>query len=81
MDYNRFDVPNLRDRYDEKTIRELETMEENINKLKFQLVNITSLYEVSQRYRLWDYNLLILQLSKQNDSEMIAKLWKSYIYR
>ena len=68
-------------RYDEKTLRELSTMKEFIHQLQYQLVNLTTLYEIAFRYRMWEYNLLILQLSKQMDNELIHKLWKSYIYR
>jgi hypothetical protein len=56
-------------------------MEEYLHKLEYQLLNITNLYEICLRYRMWDYNVLILQLSKQSEMEIILKLWKSVIYR
>lgn len=85
QDYERYgtvdEAASLRDRYDEKTLRELDIMKEFIHQLQFQLVNLTTLYEIAFRYRMWEFNLLILQLSKQTDVELIQKLWKSYIYR
>jgi hypothetical protein len=80
-DFARYDFQNRSNQYDEKTVRELENMEEYLHKLEYQLLNITNLYEICLRYRMWDYNILILQLSKQSEMEIILKLWKSFIYR
>jgi hypothetical protein len=84
-DYHSYHLSNkaIANTYDEKTLKGLENIKETISKLQYSLLNITSLYEISYRYHLWNYNLLILQLSKQgnNEIELITKLWKSFIYR
>ena len=49
---------------------------------RLRLLPITELFhEICLPYKLWDLCLLILHVSKHEDSELVNKLWRSLIYR
>ncbi len=57
-------------------------MKEWVRKLKLKLLTISELFnEVCVTYNMWDMSLRLLQISNTVDEELIAKLWRSFIYR
>jgi hypothetical protein len=65
-----------------KTSENISIMEQNVHKLRFKLLTISELYhEICVPYKLWDISLLLLHASKSGEAELIAKLWRSFIYR
>lgn len=70
-----------RNRFDAAHARQLEQMERQVHRLRFQLVGITELFCECMLYRLWDVCLLLVKISKHNDQDLIARLWRSFIYR
>jgi len=60
----------------------LDIMERNVHRLRFKLLGITELYhDICGPYKLWDVSLLLLNASKTGDHDLVAKLWRSLIYR
>jgi hypothetical protein len=60
----------------------LDIMERNAHRLRFKLLGITELYhDICGPYKLWDVSLLLLNASKTGDHDLVAKLWRSLIYR
>jgi uncharacterized protein (DUF488 family) len=72
----------VRARYNESQRRSLDALEKAVQKVQHKLVPISELFhEVCMPYKLWDVSLLILNASKHDDVELIARLWRSFIYR
>jgi len=62
--------------------RSLDLLERAVQRSRFCLLPITELFhEICLPYKLWDLCLLILHVSKHDDSDLVAKLWRSLIYR
>jgi len=56
-------------------------MEQLISKLKFQLIDVSSLYsDICLFYNMFDLCLHILFISHEADVELINDLWSAYIY-
>lgn len=71
-----------RARYSEGQRRSLDMLERAVQKVQNQLVPITDLFhEICMPYKLWDVSLLVLHASKHDDEELVARLWRSFIYR
>lgn len=71
-----------RNRYSEGQRRSLDLMEEAVRRSRFLLLPITDLFhDICLPYKLWDLCLLILHVSKHEDGDLVAKLWRSLIYR
>ena len=67
---------------DRRTKENLEIMESNVYRLKYKLLTISELYhDICVPYKLWDISLLLLHASKSGDLDLVAKLWRSLIYR
>lgn len=71
-----------RARFSEGQRRSLDLMERAVQRCRLSLLPITDLFhEVCLPYKLWALCLLILHVSKHEDGELVAKLWRSLIYR
>ena len=69
-------------KYTENQRRDLDLMERVVTKANMKLLSITELFrEVCLPYKLWDVCLLLLHVSKHDEVELIARLWRSLIYR
>ena len=72
----------VKNSYNENQMRKLQRMEQSANRLKYKLLTITELYnDICEPYRFWDISLLLINASKLDNAELIAKLWRSLIYR
>ncbi len=68
--------------YTESQRRQLDLMERIVRRLRGELLGITELFhEVCLAYKLWDVCLLLLHISRHDDHDMVARLWRSFIYR
>jgi len=57
-------------------------METTVHRVQFQLLTIAELYhDICLPYKKWDVCILLLHSSKNQNIEMIKKLWRSIIYR
>lgn len=71
-----------RARYTDGQRRSLDLLDRAVQRSRFCLLPITELFhEICLPYKLWDLCLLILHVSKHDDSDLVAKLWRSIIYR
>lgn len=70
-----------RSRFDAVHARQLEQMERQVYRLRYQLVSITELFHECMLYRLWDVCLLLINISKHDDQDLTTRLWRSFIYR
>lgn len=71
-----------RAKYTESQRRSLDAMQAAVQRVRFKLLSISELFhEVCLPYKLWDLCLLILHVSKHSDTDLIARLWRSFIYR
>jgi hypothetical protein len=53
-----------------------------IHRVHTQLMTISDIFNlVTQPFKLWDFSLLLLQISKHEDLELMNRLWRSIIYR
>ncbi len=68
--------------FTESQRRQLDLMERAVHRLGFQLLAITELFhEVCLLYKLWEVCLLLLHISRHEDHDLVARLWRSVIYR
>jgi hypothetical protein len=71
-----------RGKFTDSQRRQLEAMEDIVNRLHTKLMGITELFhEVCLPYRLWDVALRLLHVSRQEDADLVARLWRSFIFR
>lgn len=71
-----------RAKFTESQRRSLDAMQAAVQRVRCKLLSISELFhEVCLPYKLWDLCLLILHVSKHSDADLIARLWKSFIYR
>jgi hypothetical protein len=74
--------PASRAQYSEGQRRSLDLLERAVQRVANKLLPITELFhDVCMPYKLWDVSLLILNASKHDDAELIARLWRSFIFR
>jgi hypothetical protein len=74
--------PASRAQYSEGQRRSLELLEQTVQRVLSKLLPITELFhDVCMPYKLWDVSLLILNASKHDDAQLIARLWRSFIFR
>lgn len=69
-------------KYTESQRAQLDKMGTVVNRLQYRLLGIMELFhEICMPYRLWDVALMLLNTAKVEDDELVAKLWRSLIYR
>lgn len=62
--------------------REIDALANLVQSLKFRLKSMSELFlQATEPYKLWDISLQLLFAAKSDDSALIARLWKSVIYR
>ena len=77
-----YTTPSNRARFSESQRRPLDLLEMAVQRTRLRLLSITELFhEVCLPYKLWDLCLQLLHASKHEDSELVARLWRSLIYR
>jgi len=79
--YN-YTTPANRSRFSEAERRPLDLLERVVHQSQYQLMSITQLFhEVCTPYKLWELCLLLLHISKHDDADLMARLWRSLIFR
>lgn len=67
---------------DAEAIRQKALLESTVQRMSRHLIDISELYnKITEPYKLWDASLMILAVSQHDDPALIAKLWRSVIYR
>ena len=69
-------------KYTESQRAQVDKMGSSVHRLQVNLLSIMELFhEVCMPYRLWDVALMLLNTAKVEDDDLVAKLWRSLIYR
>lgn len=71
-----------RAKYSEAQRRQLDAMQQHVRKLHFKLLDVNALFhDVCLRYRLWDICIMLIHVCGIQDTELLTRLWRSFIYR
>ena len=67
---------------DAEAIRQKSLLESTVQRMGQHLIDISELYnKITEPYKLWEASLMILAISQHDDPALLAKLWRSVIYR
>eukprot|EP00981_Chlorochromonas_danica_P004316 scaffold867_cov176-Ochromonas_danica.AAC.3 len=74
--------PASRNQYSETERRGLDTMQQHVFKLQLKLLDVNTLFhEICLRYRMWDICIMLIHVCAIQDFNLLARLWRSFIYR
>lgn len=68
--------------YTEAQLREIQNLRTLVNSLQYDLKSISDLYcQATDPYKLFDLSLRIIHIASSKETELIDRLWMSFIYR
>lgn len=71
-----------RAKYSDAQRRHLDVMAEHVHKLGYRLLDVNTLFhEMCLRYRQWDICIMLIHVCGIQDADLLARLWRSFIYR